>query len=167
MKINPWSFLLGQPIVSAPNACEPTPPPNPNSTTPSDITTQVCLFVLRFYGPINPMWSCRARSVYLTTHLLGRLSPLSGSPVLCTFFCQKSLPRSCPMKQRHHILLLWKSTFWYILVFGVRQYLLPFMQDPSHLITVCFSPHQATIHNAKPQSTKAAMTSFCEKLTYC
>ena len=32
-----------------------------------------CLFVLRFYGPVNPMGS-----VYLTTHLLGRLSPLSG-----------------------------------------------------------------------------------------
>ena len=37
-----------------------------------------CLFVLRFYGPVNPMGSCRARSVYLTTHLLGRHSPLSG-----------------------------------------------------------------------------------------
>ena len=36
------------------------------------------LFVLRFYGPFNPMGSCRARSVYLTTRLLGRLSPLSG-----------------------------------------------------------------------------------------
>ena len=47
------------------------------------------LFVLRFHGPVNPMGSCRARSVYLTTHLLGRLSPLSGSPVLCTFFRQK------------------------------------------------------------------------------
>ena len=47
------------------------------------------LFVLRFYGPVNPMGSCRARSVYLTTRLLGRLSPLSGSPVLCTFFRQK------------------------------------------------------------------------------
>ena len=35
------------------------------------------------------MGSCRARSVYLTTHLLGRLSPLSGLPVLCTFFRQK------------------------------------------------------------------------------
>ena len=38
----------------------------------------VCLFVLRFYGPVNLMGSCRARSVYLTTRLLGRLSPLSG-----------------------------------------------------------------------------------------
>ena len=38
----------------------------------------VILFVLRFYGPVNPMGSCRARSVYLTTRLLGRLSPLSG-----------------------------------------------------------------------------------------
>ena len=36
------------------------------------------LFVLRFYGPVNPVGSCRARSVYLTTHLLGRLSPLCG-----------------------------------------------------------------------------------------
>ena len=36
------------------------------------------LFVLRFYGPVNPMGSCQARSVYLTTCLLGRLSPLSG-----------------------------------------------------------------------------------------
>ena len=35
-------------------------------------------FVLRFYGPVNPVGSCRARSVYLTTRLLGRLSPLSG-----------------------------------------------------------------------------------------
>ena len=35
------------------------------------------------------MGSCRARSVYLTTHLLGRLSPLSGLPVVCTFFRQK------------------------------------------------------------------------------
>ena len=34
----------------------------------------VCLFVLRFYGPVNPMGSCRARSVYLTTRLLGRQS---------------------------------------------------------------------------------------------
>ena len=31
------------------------------------------LFVLRFYGPANPMGSYRARSVYLTTRLLGRL----------------------------------------------------------------------------------------------
>ena len=36
------------------------------------------LFVLRFYGPVYPMGSCRVRSVYLTTGLLGRLSPLSG-----------------------------------------------------------------------------------------
>ena len=36
------------------------------------------LFVLRFYGPVNPMGSCQARSIYLATRLLGRLSPLSG-----------------------------------------------------------------------------------------
>ena len=49
----------------------------------------LCLFVLRFYGPVIPLGSCRARSVYVTTRLLGRLSPLSGKPVLCTFFHQK------------------------------------------------------------------------------
>ena len=32
------------------------------------------LFVLRFYGPVNPMGSCRVRSVDLTTRLLGRQS---------------------------------------------------------------------------------------------
>ena len=42
------------------------------------MSLNVPLFVLRFYGPVNPMGSCRARSVYLTTRLLGRLSPLSG-----------------------------------------------------------------------------------------
>ena len=47
------------------------------------------LFVLRFYSSINPMGSCPAWSIYLTTLLLGRLSPLSGLPVLCTSFCQK------------------------------------------------------------------------------
>ena len=52
------------------------------------ILLRFCLFVLRFYGPVNPIGSCRVPSIYLTTHLLGRLSPLSGSPVLCTFFCQ-------------------------------------------------------------------------------
>ena len=40
------------------------------------------LFVLRFYGPVNPMGSCRAQSVYLTTCLLGRLSPLSGTSIV-------------------------------------------------------------------------------------
>ena len=35
------------------------------------------LFVLTFYGPVNPMGSCRARSVYLTTRLLGRLNQSS------------------------------------------------------------------------------------------
>ena len=38
----------------------------------SNENPQHYLFVLRFYGPVNPMGSCRARSVYLTTRLLGR-----------------------------------------------------------------------------------------------
>ena len=34
------------------------------------------VFVLRFFGPVNPMGPCCARSVYLTTLLQGRLSRL-------------------------------------------------------------------------------------------
>ena len=49
----------------------------------------VCLFVLRLYCPVNPTGSCRARSVYLTTLLLGRLTPLNSTPELCIFFHQK------------------------------------------------------------------------------
>ena len=55
------------------------------------------LFVLRFYGPVYPMGSCWARSVYLTTRFLGRLSPLSSSPVLCTFFRQTIKTLKCPL----------------------------------------------------------------------
>ena len=44
--------------------------------------------MLRFYGPVNQIGSCRAWSVYLTTLLLDRLSPLSGYPVF-TLFHQK------------------------------------------------------------------------------
>ena len=35
------------------------------------------LIRMRFYGPVNPMGSCQARSDYLTTLLLGMPSPLS------------------------------------------------------------------------------------------
>ena len=48
------------------------------ATLNSDFLFAVNLFVLWFYGPVNPMESCRARSVYLITRLLGRLSPISG-----------------------------------------------------------------------------------------
>ena len=48
----------------------------------------VCLFVLRFYGPVNPMGSCRARSVYRTTRLLGRLSKAGNQ------YCAHSFARN-------------------------------------------------------------------------
>ena len=35
-------------------------------------------FVLRFYDPVNPLGSCRDRSVYVSTRLLDRLSLVSG-----------------------------------------------------------------------------------------
>ena len=51
-----------------------------------NITPQ--LFVLRFYGPVNPMGSCRTWSIHLTTRLLGRLSPLSNQ------YCAHSFARN-------------------------------------------------------------------------
>ena len=52
------------------------------------VCMNVCLFVLRFYGPVNPLESCRARSVYLITRLLDRLSPLCGLCVcVCVYVC--------------------------------------------------------------------------------
>ena len=53
-------------------------PSNATARKIRNLHIYVCLFVLRFYGPVNPMGSCRAWSVYLITRLLGRLSPLSG-----------------------------------------------------------------------------------------
>ena len=38
----------------------------------AELAQQVCLFVLRFYGPINPMGSCQGRSAYLSTRFTGQ-----------------------------------------------------------------------------------------------
>ena len=75
-----------------------------NSANPDQLaSSEIFWFVLRFYSPVNPMGSCQARSVYLTTSLLGRLSPLSGYPVLCTFFCQKPTDLDLHCLQRQGI----------------------------------------------------------------
>ena len=42
------------------------------------ITLFVCVVCVEVLRPSQPKESCQARSVYLTTHLLGRLSPLNG-----------------------------------------------------------------------------------------
>ena len=55
----------------------------------SRVQHYLSLFLRRFYGPINPMGSCCAWSVYLTILLRGRPRSPSGHPVLCTFFRQK------------------------------------------------------------------------------
>ena len=47
------------------------------------------LLMFRFYGPVNPMGSCRARSVYLIKHLLDRLSPLTVNQ-----YCAHSFTRN-------------------------------------------------------------------------
>ena len=65
---NPWMFGYLQPIQQR--------------------LIRVCFFVLRFFCPVNPMGSCWVQSVYLTTLLLGRLSPLSSKPVLCAFIAR-------------------------------------------------------------------------------
>ena len=47
------------------------------------------LFVLRFYGQ-STKWGHVERGEFILPHfLLGRFSPLNGSPVVCTFFHQK------------------------------------------------------------------------------
>ena len=63
---------------------------NPRLTAITPVqAANVCLFVLEFYGPVNPMGSCRARSVDLITLLLSRLNPLSGKTSIVHFFRQK------------------------------------------------------------------------------
>ena len=53
--------------------------PQPKWRTVRITFVTVCLFVcVEVLRPSQPNGSCRARSVYLTTRLLGRLSPLSG-----------------------------------------------------------------------------------------
>ena len=58
--------------------------------TPFSLGSIGMIFCLVYiYGPDNPIGSCRAWSVYLTTLLLGRVSLPSSQPVfLCTFFSQ-------------------------------------------------------------------------------
>ena len=51
------------------------------------------LFVLRFYCPVNILGSCQALSVYLTTLILGRLSPISVNQYCAhSFNRNKQLP---------------------------------------------------------------------------
>ena len=57
------------------------------------------LFVcVEVYGPVNPMGSCGAQSVYLTTRLLGRLSP---KPLTSTVQILSPETDNCPS------ILLW------------------------------------------------------------
>ena len=42
------------------------------------VTVSPDAFVLRFYGPVNPMGSCRARSVYLTTRFTSMVYGLNA-----------------------------------------------------------------------------------------
>ena len=65
------------PFFSNPQPLDHQSDAHPNEP-PRPALNSVCLFVLRFYGPVNPMGSCQAWSIYLTTRLLGSLSPLSG-----------------------------------------------------------------------------------------
>ena len=53
---------------------------------------KACLFVLaelRFYSIVNPLGSCRARSVYITTFSSADLVLKVVNQYLFTFFCQK------------------------------------------------------------------------------
>ena len=52
------------------------------------IRTILCLFVLRFYSPVNPMGSCRARSVYVDSPVIAGAitSKTAQSSSLCLHF---------------------------------------------------------------------------------
>ena len=50
--------------------------------------------MLRYYSPVNSLGSFRVRSVYLTTRLLGRFSPLSSKKVLPVFCSAHSFTRN-------------------------------------------------------------------------
>ena len=51
----------------------------------------VCLFVLRLYGPVNPMGSCRARSVYLILCWAGLVLSVVNQ------YCAHSFTRNCQL----------------------------------------------------------------------
>ena len=53
------------------------------------------LFVLRFYGPVNPMGSCRARSVYLATLLLNRLKSSKRLNSIMLILFRRKLTTAC------------------------------------------------------------------------
>ena len=72
----------------------------------------VCLFVLRFYGPVNLMGSCRAWSVYQTTLFLGRLSPLSGWPVLVHILSPET--DNCPSWISGRVIMTIQNISWSI-----------------------------------------------------
>ena len=51
-----------------------------------------CVFVLRFYSPVNPIGSCQARSVYLTTQFYwAGLVLLSGYNQYCAHSFARNL----------------------------------------------------------------------------
>ena len=52
------------------------------------------VFFFRFYGPVSPFGSCQALSVYLTTRLPGRLSPLSKLTSIVHIFSPET--DNCP-----------------------------------------------------------------------
>ena len=60
-----------------------------------------CLLKLRFYSPVNPMGSCQARSVCLTTLLLGRLILL-----VINQYCTHSFAGNSADIQTLHVLSL-------------------------------------------------------------
>ena len=79
----------------------------------------VCVEVLR---PSQPMGSCQALSVYLTTLLLGRLSPLSGYPVLCTFFHQKlttAFPESAEGREWKYFVINLHERMFFVCLYSI------------------------------------------------
>ena len=63
-----------------------------------------CVFVLRFYSPVNPIGSCQARSVYLTTQFYwAGLVLLSGYNQYCAHSFARNLQLPFLNQPRTHI----------------------------------------------------------------
>ena len=66
----------------------------------------ICSFVLRFYGPINPMGSCWAWSVNLTTHLLYAINQ----------YCANSETDNCPSWINGRLWLTTEIILWWVIM---------------------------------------------------
>ena len=120
-----------------------------------------CVCVLRFYGPVNPVGSCRARSVYLTTRLLGRHSPQ---------YCANSFARNWQLPFLKYNIRPNYCPVRFIFMYNIRPNYCPVRLGFSEILeklVVRYSPNKTLFNSfgAKFQTTFAVCFSFFNKLS--